>query len=196
MFNKEIDLPVEGNILDLKKQFIINSNPKKIEIFDFHNTEIHDQTSLEYLFKNDFMINFDDLYCHVYVSNQIDYNRVFTSFYDNTYKGTWVTKDLSNRSSFLSSYTPLKEQVLHNLSSQILKSIDKGNVKSMGDLRETLKLYFSKDMIDFQNKKIIYSNILEHIENKIRFINEIESNWINLFKMLLRQKLKRKFQEK
>ena len=162
--------------LTWKKKFILTSNPKKIEVFDFHNIELHDQTSLEYLFKNDFMINLDDLYCHVYISDELDYNKIYTSYYDNTYKGKTNIKfsDLSNRQNFLSSETPLKEQVLHNFASHILKAVDKGEISSRTSLREKIDLYVSRDLIEFQNKKLIYLNIIDYIDEKLRFIDELE----------------------
>ena len=90
--NEDFETPKESTIQDLKQWIRTRKEPKKIEIFDFNNVEIHEQTPLEYLFYNDFLVNFDDLYCHVHISENTDYNQIFTRYFDNTYKGTrfWV----------------------------------------------------------------------------------------------------------
>lgn len=85
--NEEFETSKDSTIQDLKRWIRAKKEPKKIEIFDFNNTEIHEQTSLEFLFNNDFLVNFDDLYCHVHISEDIDYNQIYTRFYDTTYRG-------------------------------------------------------------------------------------------------------------
>ena len=87
IFNSELITSKQNTVEDFKKILITTRQPKKIEIYDFQNIEIQKNTPLDYLFQNDFIINLDDLYCHVHIANKIDYNQIYTNYYDNTYKG-------------------------------------------------------------------------------------------------------------
>ena len=87
MLQSEMEIPKDTTLNEFKWHLIQKFQPKKIEFFDINNLKFHDETNLESLFNSDFFLNFEDLYTHVYVSKQIDYNQIYNKYLDNSYKG-------------------------------------------------------------------------------------------------------------
>ena len=45
---------------------------------------------------------------------------------------------------------------------------------SVKEVREKLKTILSRDIINFQNKKLIYAKLSKHLSEQIKIINDIE----------------------
>ena len=82
-----MEISKSSTLNDFKWFLIEKYQPKKIEFFDINNLKFHDETNLESLFKNDFIMEFEDIYTHFYVSKEIDYNMIYNKYLDNSFNG-------------------------------------------------------------------------------------------------------------
>lgn len=80
-------VPKSASLDDFKLLLIEKFQPKKIEFFDVNNFKFQDETNLEALFENDFFMEIEDYYTHFYISENIDYNGIYTKYLDNSFKG-------------------------------------------------------------------------------------------------------------
>ena len=69
----------------------------------------------------------------------------------------------------------MNDQILHNFTSKILNVTQKSKGVNFVDVRNKLQKMMSRDIISFQNRKLLYTQVAEFISSQIRIIDEIES---------------------